>query len=634
MTAIETVVEAAFGYGFRDSPDDYVWVDISDYVDGLRPVQIGRGRQDEFSEVQPARCSLTLDNRDGRFTPANAAGAYFPNVRIRTPIRVSVEFDGVTYVRFVGSVDTWGAKWPEGAGASSVANVVATSGLPRLALGTFRPMGVEEFLRDDPVVFYPLTDAADAPEAVDLSRYAQPNLTTTATATLAGSLGGTSGVPTGDQTAMVPFGTNVDAWAPQMVGTSPLIEVADTGYTLEMAIKGTGPVTPAAEILVVQDESVVLSTSTISGDQASRVALGVDGSGYLQVVARVAGTNYTRTSATVVGTGSFQHVALTVTRAGGNSTPRLYVDGALVYTGATFPDHAVELNRLLLDGSNAAAYGYVAVHKSVLAADRIAEHADALLTGFTEDTSGERFERLMGYAGLEFDAETGVTSSVPLMKIDDRNPLTLLQTLNQAEGGLIFEDASGRVAFQGRDHRSKEPLSLTLSAAAQQIGADLDVTDNDAGLLNDVTAASTEAGIASFRAFDAESDYAYGPYRATATIPTTSADEVRGYAEWQVAKRAQELTRISSVSVDVGNMADFDIPALLSVELSDRIALADLPEQAPAASLECFVESITESISFTSYTTTFALSPAELFDAWVLDSATRSVLDATTVPLY
>lgn len=65
-----------------------IWYDITDKVYQRDPIQISRGRQDESARVDPANCSLTLDNRDGRFSPRNPTGPYFGQIGRNTPLRV------------------------------------------------------------------------------------------------------------------------------------------------------------------------------------------------------------------------------------------------------------------------------------------------------------------------------------------------------------------------------------------------------------------------------------------------------------------------------------------------------------------------------------------------------------------
>ena len=66
------------------------WTDITDFVYQRDPVKIQLGRQDESSQISPASCSMTLNNRDGRFTTRNPVGAYYGTIGQNTPFRLSV----------------------------------------------------------------------------------------------------------------------------------------------------------------------------------------------------------------------------------------------------------------------------------------------------------------------------------------------------------------------------------------------------------------------------------------------------------------------------------------------------------------------------------------------------------------
>lgn len=90
-----------------------VWTDISNYVYYRDPINITDiGRPNESSTIQAGQCTLTLNNRDGRFTPKNPAGAYYPYIQRNTQIRVHVNAASTTGVnysgyRFFGEVSEW-----------------------------------------------------------------------------------------------------------------------------------------------------------------------------------------------------------------------------------------------------------------------------------------------------------------------------------------------------------------------------------------------------------------------------------------------------------------------------------------------------------------------------------------------
>lgn len=60
-------------------------------VYGRDGISISRGRSDESSTVDRSTCRLTLNNRDGRYSPRNPTGIYFGKIGRNTRVRVGVE---------------------------------------------------------------------------------------------------------------------------------------------------------------------------------------------------------------------------------------------------------------------------------------------------------------------------------------------------------------------------------------------------------------------------------------------------------------------------------------------------------------------------------------------------------------
>jgi len=73
------------------------WTDITSYVRYSDRISIRRGRSAEASQASTSTCTMTLDNRDGRFSPRNPTGAYYGQIGRNTPIRVSVD-GGLAYL--------------------------------------------------------------------------------------------------------------------------------------------------------------------------------------------------------------------------------------------------------------------------------------------------------------------------------------------------------------------------------------------------------------------------------------------------------------------------------------------------------------------------------------------------------
>lgn len=89
----------------NDKTELYVgeWVDITPYVYERDAVSIKRGTSANSSSPEPSRLTLTLNNRDGRFSSRNPMSPYYGLLGRNTPIRVSVpSADGVSRLRLPG----------------------------------------------------------------------------------------------------------------------------------------------------------------------------------------------------------------------------------------------------------------------------------------------------------------------------------------------------------------------------------------------------------------------------------------------------------------------------------------------------------------------------------------------------
>lgn len=69
---------------------DGTWTDITDDVYLRDKISITRGRADEGSRPDPGRCTLTLNNRSGTYSPRNPVSPHYGILGRNTPVRVSV----------------------------------------------------------------------------------------------------------------------------------------------------------------------------------------------------------------------------------------------------------------------------------------------------------------------------------------------------------------------------------------------------------------------------------------------------------------------------------------------------------------------------------------------------------------
>ncbi|MGY0060866.1 hypothetical protein ACWY4P_30700 [Streptomyces sp. LZ34] len=67
-----------------------VWTDVTADCYLRDPITITRGRTAQGDQVDPSRCTVTFNNRNGKYSPRNPTGAYYGKIGRNTPLRVSV----------------------------------------------------------------------------------------------------------------------------------------------------------------------------------------------------------------------------------------------------------------------------------------------------------------------------------------------------------------------------------------------------------------------------------------------------------------------------------------------------------------------------------------------------------------
>jgi hypothetical protein len=80
------------------------WVDITSDVYTSDKITITRGRADEGARVDPGKCTLTLNNRSGKYSPRNPLSPYYGLIGRNTPLRVAVKA-GTPFLELQGNGD-------------------------------------------------------------------------------------------------------------------------------------------------------------------------------------------------------------------------------------------------------------------------------------------------------------------------------------------------------------------------------------------------------------------------------------------------------------------------------------------------------------------------------------------------
>lgn len=94
-------------------------------------VRITRGRESELKAAGTGVAEITVDNKDGDYSPENAAGAYYGALDLGNQIYVYEVYDGVQYDLFTGTIEK---VVPSDTPDDATAFILATDGLDDLAV--------------------------------------------------------------------------------------------------------------------------------------------------------------------------------------------------------------------------------------------------------------------------------------------------------------------------------------------------------------------------------------------------------------------------------------------------------------------------------------------------------------------
>jgi len=621
---------------FATTPDDPspTWVDVTQWVQTDPGISSTRGRGDERSQISASTCTLRLDNADGRFTPEKTSSPYYPNVKKGRRIRVSVVHNAVTYRRFTGYIDEWIVDWPSAKTNQAFVSVTASSRLARLGRGAnLRDIIGEEILYDSPRVYYPFGD----PEGTTLAGNVSDTPRTPMSARLHGATGsggiffGTAtGPPTDGMTAALFDSLDVSNgfYMSAEYFDDPVVTSADTVIALECFFLVSDLFTQQELVELHAVSSYETSLMYVSGMNQKLTAEGTDLNGL---------NGYLISSVGALNANQTYHAMVTESISGGTLTAKLYLNGVLQDTGTASRSSYHDRFRLTAGGkfNTTGLFDGVMSHVAVYAgttlpsAARIAIHSLAGSTGFSGESSDLRIQRFARYAGVptaELSTETGMTTAVLNQVTNDRTALDLMNDVTTTENGVLFDARDGTLTFHARSHRYNAASALTLGT--KEIQSSLEPKLDDEGLVNDV--AVSRAGSPVVRAVDTASITDYGTYQETLDLLTVSDNEAVDAANWKILRGATPLVRVPNATVDLRRSTTAQATAILAREIGDRITLSSLPSQAPATSMDFFIEGYTEQITDTSYRLTFNLSPADPNTVWQLDSSTYSVLGTTT----
>lgn len=469
------------------------WTNITPYVMVRDNISISPiGRTDETTGMQPGQMTLTLKNTDGRFTPNNASGAYYPYVQLNTRLRLSVNDQsttGVTYAgyRFWGEVSEWPPLWD--VSQRDVSESITVSGIWRRLSQSTKTLG-SPFTRWNNQMAKSFTQAGYWPMEDG-----------TASTTFASS------VTTGDAMVIVPTnGVPTMASCTAFPGSDAIPQL--NGAELSGLIHTSASPTTIAFRFLLFVQAGGDTGSGVANTPLARLHLGTNPTlNYVDVTLGPAGGG----PFTINGYDSGNHLKFTSTLSDVIWGKPIMVQVGLVKSGSNV---VWSLNTILpntttwygtttgtatgisiADASSVifspgASWKGISVGQAAVYYGNPSITLDAsALGGWNGENALTRFQRICTEQNIAVES-IGVTSTAMGPQIDD-TLVNVLQTVEDTDGGFIYEtqDQFG-LGYRTMQSLQNQSAKLTLDYASAQLASALTPVNDDALVRNDVTLAN------------------------------------------------------------------------------------------------------------------------------------------------
>jgi len=586
------------------------WHDITIYVYMRDKIAHTCGTPNEATTADPSTLTLTLNNRDGRFSPRNPLSPLYGLIGRNTPIRLKVN----TNIRFSGEVSAWPQAW-DTTGTDVYVQIQAAGVLRRLSQGQ-------------------LTHSFGLPTYITLSHPALYVPCTTNQTIVGGSVGHWiygSILGLDSCAANVHFGTgDLGPNLPKGMAIDTTNRVVDSnGYVLSGRITGAVNIPTAATAVGVFfvfrcDQLGPMTLYTVDNAYPYQkewdVDLRADGTNNdIRMTIRegdpengptvtVLGTTAANLLDTVIADGLPHTLMVTLTESGANVNWVVYLDGVNVLSGTR--------NSRTVDGIEFIALTYQPLTSSrPVAVGQLTAWQDANIPAaanlsadgslYSGETAADRLSRLCSENSIAFTLVGTAADTTRMGAQGGGNLVSLMQECAAADLGILYEprDSLG-LKYRTRTDLYNQSTAVFLDYSTFVFGAPPNPTDDDQGIHNDVTV--TGAG------GTAEAVLATGPlsilappdgintYPTSATVNTETTGPLSDIAAWLLHLGTVDEARYPTVTLNMLTPAILGDSALttqiIAVDVTSKLRLTDLPAWLPPEDVHLIVMGYSETI--------------------------------------
>lgn len=591
-TPLQISVYIALGANLSANPSTWVWTDVTQYIRYSPSATSTDGRPDETKNSEVGTASLTLDNRDGRFSRKNPNSPYYGQLTRNTPIRITINAGNTTYTVAEQFVNEWPARWDKSA-SDFIVPIQCGGALRRLGQGNkpLKSVLYRSTIAAGPVAYWPLETGANAAFG---GNAVAGGLTFTYTGT-APTRG--SGGPAGSEPLWT-FDTNTDAFG--FVGSYTPTTSGWWGFQFVFNMANDPTLNPSISLMPIVE---VRTTGTLNRWRLVLDKTTTPSDPFLFVeAADSTGAVFNIGSmplSTMFPTGNkYGHDMIWGINVHQNGT-EVDVDGAIFSpddpSGAIwlFPVPGFfgsQTNGSVISVQIPTGYAtrtsWVFGHISVWG--KAFSLYSSQMNGYKGETALHRLTRLCSEQGVQF---TSIGDAYDATEAMGPQPvaslLDILRQCESADGGVLCEMSFG-LAYQTRYARYNAPYDMVVDYSTGQVDW-LEPADDDQLLRNYITV--SRDGGSSYVASDTTSIANEGFYDDSQTLNVYQDTQLQGAANWELHLGTQDDLRWPVIDLNFASDGGRQlIDQWVNLTCGKRILIKNVPDAVDAEDIDVFIE--------------------------------------------
>jgi hypothetical protein len=610
------------------------WQDITSYVYMRDPISITRGEPDEANTVDPSQCTLTINNRTGRFSNRNPSSPLYGLIGRNTQLRVTAN----SSVRFVGEVSAWPQTW-DMSGSDIYFQLTAS--------GILRRLGQGQGAAEDGVGVYLAEFTDSALTFAGLSRYDTTNTTYLVPYLCSGNVHyGTADMGQGQAAGITVDTTNT------VLDSNGFLD--DSGGYLYGLTGFFGDTGGFGFNFRSDNLGIFLFELGGNGDypiaRTFRVYIQADGTdNAVHVKFRKIDYSVPSTTVTAIGTstgqsaftdGNIHNMIFTWAISGGTDTAwNVYLDGVSIVSGTVSSEvfngtQQFQFGYQPTASNSALGLAYITTWNNAYGSVPSVATLSLAALGYDTETAADRISRLCTENGITYTLVGTAADTIAMGAQPSSGLVATLQEAATTDGGVLYEPRSSLgLAYRTRTDQYDQSTALTVDYSLNRLGDVPQVVDDDQGIHNDVTVSNADGSSARATLTTGTLSTQAPPngintYPGSVSVNVDNTGLLDDLASWQLHLGTVDEARWPTLTMNMNNPHCSGITTnIAAVDVSSKVVVTNLPAWLPPDDVTLFVLGYSETIDQYTWTLIYNCKSGTPFEVAKYGTSTSSGTD-------